>query len=155
MKIPDGTMVGWLVDEQGYKAAEVCMGEILQLGPMKGYALWKQGKGFVVLFTLPSIIPGLSVTKDAIPQAGAFLLQPEHSFSLSNYGEENTYQFKLVPDIKIQSSKDDRCDFCRSPFMERRAKFCLSSILESNSAASGILLCDGCYDAWGSSADRH
>jgi hypothetical protein len=151
MKIPDGTRVGWLVDDQGNKAAEVRLGKIMQLGPVKGYALWKHGKGFVVLFSLPSIIPGLVVTKDAISQAGAFLLKPDQSFSLSNHGIDNTYQFKVIQDIKIQTKMNDHCDFCRSPFTGKRARYCLSSILESESAVPGLLLCNGCYAAWGSS----
>jgi hypothetical protein len=152
MNISNGTIVGRLVSNQGNLTKEIRFGEILTVGPLQGYMILLSGEKLQVLFVLPLGKSGIVVVKSGKKQGGAFLLQPGQEFCLSQQGLKSSYCFEALPMFEVETADEEVCTFCRSSLTEKRGNYCLSPMLDK--METGILLCDACATAWGSSENH-
>ena len=147
MEIPEDTLVGHLKKEDESRAEEMRMGRTASIGPIRATPVWQQGAGLILLAMMKIHSEGIVVAKSEERQAGAFLLEPEESFSLGcAESDEGTYAFKALPviEIAVDQSNAALCGFCRSPLKER-AMTCLSPTVRP---LKGKALCEACARAW-------
>jgi hypothetical protein len=148
MKTPPEVTVGQLVADNGEPAVEIRLGQILTIGPIRGYPLRTMRGEIQLLCGLPLRDPKSHVSRNGRQECGAFILKPGQTVCLKTSKGQTVYRMELSPVIRVETNPANRCEFCRTVLAGKAANYCPSTTLPG--AVNAVLLCDACVSAWGS-----